>query len=64
MTTKSATFQELAGTFPKKRPKKPVSTEQIKEVVRMEAVRRFKKSVAKSVKITPSVSEGGRSNQQ
>lgn len=44
LSAKSATFEELAGTFPAKRPKKPVSAEQIKAAVRAGAARRFKKA--------------------
>ena len=44
LSAKSATFQELAGTFPVKKPKKPVSVDQIKAAVRLGAARRFKKS--------------------
>ena len=44
LSAKSATFEELADTFPKKRPRKPVSDEQMKEAVRSGAVQRFRKS--------------------
>ena len=44
LSAKSATFEELAGTFPAKRPKKPVSAEQIKVAVRAGAAGRFKKA--------------------
>ena len=44
LSAKSATFAELADTFPAKKPKKPASTEQIKAAVRSGAVRRFKKA--------------------
>lgn len=46
LSAKSATFAELAGTFPAKKPKKPVSVDQIKAAVRSGATRRFKKSQA------------------
>jgi bifunctional DNA-binding transcriptional regulator/antitoxin component of YhaV-PrlF toxin-antitoxin module len=44
LSAKSATFAELADTFPAKKPKKPASLEQIKATVRSGAVRRFKKA--------------------
>ena len=44
LSAKSATFQELADTFPAKKPKKPVPVDQIKAAVRSGAARRFKKS--------------------
>ncbi len=44
LSAKSATFAELAETFPMKKPKKPVSLEQIKATVRDGAARRFKKA--------------------
>ena len=44
LSAKSATFEELAGSFPKKRPKRPVSTEQIKAAVRAGAARRFRRA--------------------
>jgi bifunctional DNA-binding transcriptional regulator/antitoxin component of YhaV-PrlF toxin-antitoxin module len=43
LSAKSATFQELAGTFPAKKPGKPVSVDQIKNAARSGASRRFKK---------------------
>ena len=64
MKSKTATFQELAGTFPKKRLKKPITTQQMKQAAQDGAVRRFKKAAATSNQLTRSVSEGGRSNQQ
>ncbi|MFM9961217.1 MAG: hypothetical protein ACKV2Q_08315 [Planctomycetaceae bacterium] len=64
MKPKTATFQELAGTFPKKRLKKPITTQQMKPAAQDGAVRRFKKAVDTSNQLTRSVSEGGRSNQQ
>ena len=44
LSAKSATFAELADSFPTKKPKKPVSLEQIKSAVREGAARRFKKA--------------------
>ncbi|MBL8812011.1 MAG: type II toxin-antitoxin system PrlF family antitoxin [Planctomycetaceae bacterium] len=44
LTAKSATFEELAETFPAKRPRKTVTNEQLKDAVRAGAVRRFRKS--------------------
>ena len=44
LSAKSATFADLADTFPAKKPKKPVSLEQIKATVREGATRRFKKA--------------------
>ena len=44
LSAKSATFAELADTFPAKKPKEPASPEQIKAAVRSGAVRRFKKA--------------------
>lgn len=44
LSAKSATFAELADTFPVKKPKKPVSLEQIKTAVRQGAARRLTKA--------------------
>jgi bifunctional DNA-binding transcriptional regulator/antitoxin component of YhaV-PrlF toxin-antitoxin module len=44
LTAKSATFEDLADTFPVKRPRKPVSDEQLNEAVRSGAAKRFRKS--------------------
>ncbi len=44
LTAKSATFEDLAETFPAKRPKKPVSDERMKDAVRAGAAQRFRKS--------------------
>ena len=44
LTAKSATFEDLADTFPAKRPRKPVSDEQLNEAVRSGAAQRFRKS--------------------
>ncbi|MCF7785682.1 MAG: type II toxin-antitoxin system PrlF family antitoxin [Prosthecobacter sp.] len=45
LTAKSATFQDIADTFPKKKPIKPVSIEDMKKAVLQGAVQRFKKAV-------------------
>jgi len=44
LSAKSATFEELAGTFPAKHPRKPVSDDQIQAATRSGASRRFRKS--------------------
>lgn len=44
LTAKSATFEDLAETFPAKRPKRPVSDERMKDAVRAGAAQRFRKS--------------------
>lgn len=44
LSAKSATFADLADTFPMKKPKKSVSLEQIKVAVRQGAARRFTKA--------------------
>lgn len=44
LTAKSATFEELADTFPKKKPKKPVTDAQISSAIRAGAARRFRKA--------------------
>ena len=46
ITAKSASFMDLAGTFPRNSPAKPVTVEQMKAAVRSEAVRRSKKQNA------------------
>ena len=43
LTAKSATFAGLATSFGKRKPRKPVTVEQMNAAVRSEAVRRFKK---------------------
>ena len=43
LTAKSATFEDLAETFPAKRPRKPVSDERMKDAVRAGAAQRFRK---------------------
>jgi bifunctional DNA-binding transcriptional regulator/antitoxin component of YhaV-PrlF toxin-antitoxin module len=44
LSAKSATFADLAETFPVKKPKKAVSLEQIKAAVRQGAARRLTKA--------------------
>ena len=44
LSAKSATFQDLADTFPAKRPRKPVSDEQIQAATRSGASRRFRRA--------------------
>ena len=44
LSAKSATFEDLADTFPVKRPRNPVSNDQIKAAARSGAARRFRKS--------------------
>ena len=44
LSAKSATFEELADTFPTKRPKKSISDDQIQAAVHSGATRRFRKS--------------------
>ena len=44
LTAKSATFEELADSFPAKRRKKPATDEQIQATIRAGAARRFKKA--------------------
>jgi hypothetical protein len=44
LTAKSATFEELAETFPVKRPRKPVSDQQIQAAIQSGAAKRFRKS--------------------
>jgi|GEM_PF-3593689 len=45
-STKSAKFQDIIATFPKKKPAQPVSNEDIKKAVAEGAVKRFKKAVS------------------
>jgi len=45
LTAKSATFKEIADAFPKKKPAKHVSIEDMKNAVLQGAAKRFKKSV-------------------
>lgn len=44
LTTKSATFEELAGGFPTKKRRKPATESEIQTAVRQGAIRRFKKA--------------------
>lgn len=44
LTAKSATFKEIAGSFPKRKPAKPVQVEDMKKAVASGAARRFKKA--------------------
>lgn len=44
LTAKSASFEELLDTFPKKKPAKPVKIETMKNAVAAGAARRFKKA--------------------
>ena len=44
LSAKSASFEELAGSFPRKRPKKPVTVEMMKAAIRAGAVRRFRRA--------------------
>ena len=44
LTAKSATFQEIAGSFPKRKPARPVRVEDMKKAVASGAARRFKKA--------------------
>ena len=44
LSAKSATFEELADTFPAKLPRKPVSDDQIQATIRSGASRRFRKT--------------------
>lgn len=46
--TKSATFKDIADTFPKKKPEQPVSIEDMTRAVAQGAVRQFKKAVAEN----------------
>lgn len=45
---KSATFEDIANTFPKKKPAQPVTIEDMKHAVAEGAVRRFKKAIAET----------------
>jgi bifunctional DNA-binding transcriptional regulator/antitoxin component of YhaV-PrlF toxin-antitoxin module len=44
LTARSATFEELAESFPVKPPRKPVSDQQIQAAVQSGAAKRFRKS--------------------
>lgn len=45
LTAKSATFKSIADSFPKRKPKNPVSVEDMQEAVAAGAAKRFKKAV-------------------
>ncbi len=44
LTAKSATFEELAASFPGKKRRKPATDQQIQAAIRAGAARRFKKA--------------------
>ena len=44
LSAKSATFEELTDTFPAKRPREPVSNDQIQAAAQLGASRRFRKA--------------------
>lgn len=44
LSAKSATFKDIAGCFPKKKPLKPVAIEDMRKAVATGAAKRFKKS--------------------
>ncbi len=46
--TKSATFEDLISTFPKKKPVQPVSIEDMKKAAAQGAVRRFMRAIAET----------------
>lgn len=43
LTAKSATFKSIAGSFPKRKPKKPVSLEDMRKAVAEGATKRLKR---------------------
>ncbi len=45
LTAKSATFKDIVGTFPKKKPARPISVEDMKKAVTEGAAKRFKRAV-------------------
>lgn len=45
LSAKSATFKDIAGSFPKKKPLKPVPIEDMRKAIAAGATKRFKKSV-------------------
>jgi bifunctional DNA-binding transcriptional regulator/antitoxin component of YhaV-PrlF toxin-antitoxin module len=45
LTAKSTTFKEIAASFPKRKPAKPVRVEDMKKAVAGGAATRFKKAV-------------------
>lgn len=44
LSAKSATFKDIAGSFPKKKPAKPVAIEDMRKAIAVGAAKRFKKS--------------------
>lgn len=44
LSAKSATFKDIAGSFPKKKPAKPVEIEDMRKAIAAGATKRFKKS--------------------
>lgn len=44
LSAKSATFKDIAGSFPKKKPLKTVAVEDMRKAIAAGAVKRFKKS--------------------
>ncbi|MFO1482461.1 MAG: type II toxin-antitoxin system PrlF family antitoxin [Verrucomicrobiaceae bacterium] len=44
LSAKSATFKDIAGSFPKKKPARPVSIEGMRKAIAAGAAKRFKKS--------------------
>lgn len=44
LSAKSATFKDIAGSFPKKKPAKPVAIEDMRKSIAAGAAKRFKKS--------------------
>jgi len=44
LTAKSETFESLADSFPKKKPAKPVSIEDMNNAIKQSAVRRYQQS--------------------
>jgi antitoxin PrlF len=44
LSAKSATFKDIAGSFPKKKPLKPVAVGDMRKAIAAGAAKRFKKS--------------------
>lgn len=44
LSAKSATFKDIVGSFPKKRPAKPVTVEAMRKTVAVGVAKRFNKS--------------------
>ena len=44
LSAKSATFKDIAGSFPKKKSAKPVAIEDMRKAISVGAAKRFKKS--------------------